>query len=436
MTRFPSLVVLMLAALSAGSSGRAAEYLVLSDFRLIDGTGAPARAVQRLVARDGVIVAIDTAGTAGEPGAGDLEVRLRLDGAHVMPGLIDTHVHVGRFPEARAEAERLLRIALRGGVTGVRDLAGDARALADVERAIGRREFDGPSLVFSALFGGSGLYVAGPTSQMAPGRPPGGASWARAIDANTDLPLAIAEAKGSGAAGIKLYGNMSPALAARVVAEAKRQGLKTWAHATVFPASPGDLVEAGVDSLSHAPYLIWEAADAVPANFGARTAGAWRTIAPDHPKLLALYARMAERGVSLDATLYVYKNMPDFAPPANTGWAKDAFAWAAHATRLAHEAGVAVTAGTDWFEPTGNETLPHTHDELALLVEAAGLTPMQAIVAGTRNGAAAMGMAGRRGTIEVGKAADLLVLDADPLADIRNTARIRMTIKDGVIVRP
>jgi imidazolonepropionase-like amidohydrolase len=145
---------------------------------------------------------------------------------------------------------------------------------------------------------------------------------------------------------------------------------------------------------------------------------------------------MAERGVFLDATLYVYKAMYNYPGLPHQAWADAAFAWAAQATRLAHRAGVRVTTGTDWFEPGAEGGLPHTHEELALLVEAAGFTPMEALVAGTRDGAAALGMAATRGTVEVGKAADLLVLEASPLEDIRNTQQIRMTVAGGRVVEP
>ena len=415
---------------------QAAEYLELNDFQLIDGTGAPARHVNRLIARDGVIVMIDDLGRlpAQEPDARWL--RIGLNGAWVMPGLIDTHVHVARFPDARPHAEAILRSAARGGVTTVRDLAGDARALSEIERETTTGEFIGPTVVYSALFGGPDIYREGPTSEMAAGRPPGGAPWARAVTDATDLKLAVAEAKGTGAANIKLYGDLDAKLVHRIIAEAKRQGMQTTAHATVFPARPGDLVDGGVGTLSHAPYLVWEGVDHVPSDYRMRTQGPWAKIAPDHPRLLALYRRMAERGVFLDATLYVYKAMHDYAPQVQADWTDAAFAWAAQATRLAHQAGVRVTTGTDWFEPRDESDLPHTHAELGLLVETAGFTPMEAIVAGTRNGAAALGLADSRGTIEPGKLADLLVLDADPLADIHNTTRIRMTVLHGHIVTP
>jgi imidazolonepropionase-like amidohydrolase len=412
----------------------AAEYLELKRFYLIDGTGAAAREVERLVIRDGKVVAIDGQGEVPELEPGARWTSIDADGAWVMPGLIDTHVHVARFPETRRHAERILRSAVRGGVTGVRDLGGDARALADIERAMGAGEFVGPELLFSVMLGGPDIYRGGPTSMLASGRSPGAAAWARVATAETDWRLAIAEAKGAGVGNIKLYGDMDAGTARTIIAEAQRQQLQTSAHATIFPGRPGDLVEAGIGSLSHAPYLVWEAADSVPADYRARIAGPWASIPPDHPRLLALYERMAERGVLLDATLWIYKAMNSFSPHVQADWADEAFAWAAQATRLAHQVGVKITAGTDWFEPQNDWGLPNTHQELAVLVDAAGFTPMEAVVAGTRNGALAMGLGDSHGTLEVGKLADLLVLDASPLDDIRNTTRIRMTIRQGVVI--
>lgn len=412
----------------------ATDYLELTDFKLIDGTGAPARDVKRLIAKNGVIVALDEADPVPQPEADARWLRIGLKEAWVIPGLIDTHVHVARTPHARNAAERILRDAIRGGVTAVRDLGGDARALVDIQRAMQVGEFIGPDVVISAMLGGPALYRSGPASQLSPGYGPGEAPWTRALTADSNVPRVLAEAKGAGASNLKLYGNISPALATMIIEQAAAEDLLTTAHATVFSAKPGDLVAAGIGSLSHAPYLVWEAAETVPFDYGMRTQGAWRDIPPDHPALLDLYRRMAGRGVFLDATLFVFKAMREFSPQVQAEWTDVAFPWAAQATRLAHRAGVRVTTGTDWFEPRAEGGLPNTHAELALLVESAGFTPMEAIVAATRNGADALGFGDRLGTLEIGKAADLVVLEADPLADIRHTERIRMTIKRGVVV--
>lgn len=432
--RLKSLQRIALALLFLPLCLQAAEYLELKRLNLIDGTGGPGRTVERLVIKDGKIVAIDDQDAVQLVESGARWTSIDLDGAWVMPGLIDTHVHVARFPDTRRHAERILRSAVRGGVTGVRDLGGDARALADIERAMGAGEFVGPELRFSVMLGGPDIYRGGPTSMLASGRTPGGAAWARVATDDTDWRLALAKAKGAGVGNIKLYGDLDASTARTIIAEAQRQQLQTSAHATIFPGRPGELVEAGIGSLSHAPYLVWEAADTVPSDYQARTAGPWASIPPDHPRLLALYTRMAERGVLLDATLYIYKAINSFSPQMQADWAAEAFTWAAQATQLAHRAGVMVTTGTDWFEPQNEWGLPNTHQELALLVDSAGFTPMEAVVAGTRNGALAMGLGDTHGTVEVGKVADLLVLDASPLDDIRNTTRIRMTIRQGVVV--
>jgi len=94
-----------------------------------------------------------------------------------------------------------------------------------------------------------------------------------------------------------------------------------------------------------------------------------------------------------------------------------------------YRAGVPILAGTDAMNP---ECFPgfSIHDELALLVDA-GLTPQAALQAATRNAARFMGQLDRRGTIEVGKIADMVLLDADPLADIHNSRSIRAVVLNG-----
>ncbi|CAN5624549.1 hypothetical protein BH20VER1_BH20VER1_17960 [soil metagenome] len=94
-------------------------------------------------------------------------------------------------------------------------------------------------------------------------------------------------------------------------------------------------------------------------------------------------------------------------------------------------AGVTILAGTD---PPTRDVFPgfSLHDELALLVEA-GLTPMEALQAATKNAAEALGAARDYGTVEKGKLADLVLLDANPLTDISNTTKIAAVIRRGAI---
>jgi imidazolonepropionase-like amidohydrolase len=176
-------------------------------------------------------------------------------------------------------------------------------------------------------------------------------------------------------------------------------------------------VAAGVDAVSHASLLAWERPGPLPA-FSDRSRP--EPPAPDSPRIRALLREMARRRTVLDATLFVLAD-------ARPGVA----AWSAAVTRAAWAAGVPVSAGTDSIGVDAPGTLPNIHEELRLLVEQAGLTPLEAITAATLNGARAIGVEERLGTIAPGKAADLVVLSADPTADIRNTREIVWVFRGG-----
>jgi len=433
-TRRPSplvtaFVLLGVAAVSmpAGAAAQRAPEptLALTHVTLIDGTGAPPLADRTILVRGGRIAAVFESGTRPLPDSTRVE---DLTGTYLIPGLIDAHVHLsGAAPDA-AGYEELLRWMILGGVTTVRDMAGDARELAYLARAAELDEIASPDVRYSALMAGPTFFaedarVAGASRGVMVGAAP----WMRAVTSATDPRLAVAEAKGTGATALKLYANLPASLLRDLTREAHRAGMLAWAHATVFPAKPSEVVAAGVDVLSHSAYLVWEAAPHVPQDYSVRAMGDFAHIRPDDPRILAVLDSMEARGTILDATLHVFERAEATRPDgAGAGIAE----WGAAVTRIAHERGVLVDAGTDGMG-SPDDTVPNVHREMESLVEHAGFTPLEAISAATRVGAMAAGLEATHGTVSAGKLADLVVLSADPTRDIANTRAIVRVYRRG-----
>jgi hypothetical protein len=200
------------------------------------------------------------------------------------------------------------------------------------------------------------------------------------------------------------------------------------AHATTFPAKPSDLIAAGVKMLAHTPYLVWEGSPP-SVEFPKRARGDFAGVPADGPVMTRLLRSMKERDVALNPTLWIFAEgaAKDDLAPVRTPWMNAV-------TKRAQEIGVTLAAGTDGMIQ-GNDPLPMLHRELEAEV-AAGLSPMDALVSATRGAARGIGIESSRGTIEVGRTADLVLLAGSPVDDIRNTRRIRYVIKDGRLVHP
>lgn len=392
--------------------------LVLTDAGIIDAQHPEVIIHQTVLIQQGRIAEILP---AGKPFP-DSAVVINLKGKYLLPGLIDSHVHLATDPEGAdkpAHTLQVLQQMLYSGITTVRDMAGDARVLAALARNADIGEIAAPDIYYSALMAGPVFFADPRTHTSAKGGVSGNMPYMKAVTDSTDIALAVAAASGSGASGIKLYANLSGELAAKIITGAKRQNVPVWSHAWLQGAKPSDLVKAGVISISHAPLLIYEEMNKVPDAWKRNGLGAafWDK---NVPSLSALFSQMKESHTIFDATLLTYKK-----------WAisDTAMQWdyeiARRITTRAHAAGVAICAGTD------DDQEQFVQEEMRVLVSDAGFSPFDAIVAATKNSAAAIHLEDRKGTVAVGKDADLLVLTSNPLDNIDNINSVYLVIKGG-----
>jgi hypothetical protein len=382
--------------------------LLLRNVRVHDGTGAATTAPRDLLVVRGRIARIAPAGTIAAQGSQVIDAGGRV----AIPGLIDLHAHSYR-PE-------LLSGFLYYGVTTIRDQGSSMAPLVAYADAGAAGLFSGPRIAY----GGFQYY----------------SDWryddeqGRGVEPEADpdhFVRAVALAEAFGAQHIKTRTFRRWDINARLVAEAHRRGLRATGHC----AHQVPLVVAGIDAKEHVgfcePRLGDRAYDDLVQLHRAAGIGVVPTIS-----YLAFAARLAARPSLLDEDA----ELASFLPPRQAfGWMlrlrperQAQFATAAQSwreTTLAlSRAGVDIGTGTDiWQVPTA------VHLELEELV-AAGFSPAKAIHAGTGAAARILGAADDLGTIAVGKRADLIILDADPAADIRNTRRIWRLVYDGRLV--
>ena len=298
-------------------------------------------------------------------------------GKYLIPGLWDMHVHVDS-----ADLAALLRF----GVTGARDMAGDLEQLRALRRGIAARVIAGPRLVFA------GPLLRGP-------RNPG--------DAGPWIIRTAAEGKGAvdslaarGVDFIKVHEDLSRDAYFAIAAEAKAKGLPFSGHVAAA-LTPLEVSAAGQRSIEHLEFVPSEGLNA------------------------ALVASLAANGTWLDPTISSFRTFaPQQFPAIQAGFKQLVPLLRAHRIRF--------LTGTD-LGTTGIVPGESLHDELALLVEA-GFTPAEVLRAATLNPAEFLGLSDALGTIERGKIPDMVLLDADPLADIRNARRIVFVFQGGRIV--
>src|SRR6478752_9685864 len=172
--------------------------VVYRDATIFDGTGAAPAGGRSLVVDGDRLTQVVATEDLVVPD--DAEV-VELAGRFVIPGLIDSHQHLATPPD-RAQAETWLRRMVYGGVTAIRDMADDLRQIADLARACLVGEIPGPDIRYAALMAGPGFFDDPRTWQVSQGETPGAVPWMQAITKDTDLPLAVALARGTHAVAI------------------------------------------------------------------------------------------------------------------------------------------------------------------------------------------------------------------------------------------
>ncbi len=423
--------VALLVVLNTGCvSNAAAQLTAITNITVIDGTGRSAQPDMTVLIRDRLIADIFRSGQKPLP---DGAVVLSGGGRYLIPGLIDSHVHNGTIEDRpQRMTEAMLKFALLGGITSVRDMGGRTSNVQSLAQRAAHDTTPWPRIFTSAIIAGDGGWFEGRRgAYMAEGGDPGSAPLVRRVTRMQDIAPAIAAARGGGATGIKLYNNIAPELLAPIAAEARRNGLRVWSHLVVDPGKPSDVVRAGVDAVSHADMFIREILPWPPSSISRDSARAIRHRAflaatPDMPAFAELLKQMRDRGTALDATLFIMTPRPDSTGAINEQ-AASLYGFATAMVRKANGMGIMIVAGTDEL----SRPAPNVHAELQLLVDRAGLTEMQALQAATINAARVLGAQESIGTIEKGKRADLVILRQNPLEDIANTLSIVTVVKGG-----
>lgn len=385
-----------------------AEATLIKNVRIIDGTTGTITGPRDILIERGRIKRIALAGGVSTGGTRVIDAA----GRFVIPGLMDLHAHIYQA--------NLLPGFLYFGVTTVRDQGSSMAPLVAYADAIAAGLFPGPRIGY----GGFQFYSDWPFDEE---------QW-RGIEPEADpdhIRRAVTLARAFGAQHIKTRTFRRWDINARMISEAHGLGMRATGHCShLLP-----LVAAGMDAKEH--FGLCEERgnthmyDDLVQLFRAARIGVVPTIT-----YLDFAVRLNERPTLLDDD----QELKPFLPAReNFGWmlnlsAADRKDWALAAqhsrkgTIKLFRAGVTIGTGTDiWQIPIG------VHMELEELV-AAGLTPAQAIHAGTAGAARILGAEKDLGTIAVGKTADLILLDGNPLADIRNTRKIWQVIQNGRLI--
>lgn len=406
-----------------------AETVFVQAGRLLaDPATGKVETAKTLVLENGKVVRI-VDGYVAEKGGKVVDLR----DSFVLPGLIDSHVHLTHEQNPNSRLQNVTRSSaddalvgagfarktLMAGFTTVADLGGENQAVFALRDGIKRGDVPGPRIIAAgsavSIHGGHGDVNGYSDDIMHVMRPPSICSGA------DDCRRATREQVWHGADIIKItatggvLSNTAAGLAQQfsddelkaIVDAAHKMGRKVTAHAHGVDGV-NSFLRAGGDSIEHGTYLDAESIALFKKN------GAYLI-----PTLMAG-----------DFVYRVASGPNNFLTPAQTAKALDAGPKMLAMARRAHEGGVKIAFGTD----TGVSAHGDNAGEFALLVKA-GLTPLEAIQTATVNAADHFSLSSEIGSLAPGKAADLIAVKGDPLKDVTELRRVTSVIKGGVVYK-
>ncbi len=446
---------LPLFSLAQSNTRSQTQPLVITHVTIIDATGARPKPDQTIVIVAGRIREIGKSSAVRVPRGAQV---LDATGKFLIPGLWDMHVHLAGVSANPAwSKEVVLPLYVANGVTGVRDMGSDLKLIQQWRKEIADGLLAGPRIV-----------TPGPMLTTRKSTQP----EMSAVQNESEARQTVRSLKSRGADFIKvIYLSHDSYMA--LADESKKEHIPFAGHVPES-VTAGEASDAGQKSIEHLSGILLACssreAEIRKARAEARAKSdrsAFERLAVetldtyDEKKASLLFARFVKNGtwqaptlvwtraneslqnISADDDRLKYvpaalkeewkpEKMREGVTQARFELARRAFAKELEIVGAMNRAGVRILAGSDSLDPY---VFPGSslHEELALLVQA-GLTPIEAIQAATRNAASYLGMLDTSGTIERGKVADLLLLDANPLADISNTQKINAVVSGGRLI--
>jgi imidazolonepropionase-like amidohydrolase len=401
---------------------------------LIDGTGEPPKQDAVIIISGNEIVAV-TNQTEYQSKYYSLinnettrENILNLRGKYVIPGLFDMHAHVAGVRKNSYNqdfSENALKMLLDYGVTTIRSAAGPTNQSIALKHNVSEGIIEGPEM-FTA-----GILLNGPQITIP--------FVEKQISTEEQAREEVRNQAAAGVDYVKLYVGLPPNLAQAAIDEAHSLGIGVIGH--LYMTSWTDAAYMGIDALTHG----------VPVNPSLLPSGDSREqflengggpfdhflwldfLDLDSTEINEMINALVENSVPVDPTLSIYETMLKddgygLSDPQNQlRWAK-----VLQLTKIMHDEGVQILSGSD-IPNFGLIPGASLHNELELLTEA-GIKPLEVVAIATNNGAEALGIDNRVGTIESGKEADVIILTSNPIENINNTKGIEAVIVNGRFV--